>query len=165
MKKKRMIAVLLLCIVVAILIYTRPLTIEERYPVLDLSQCTLISGYFDNGTGVEDTRFTISPEDPHFDELMERFRSTEFRTSLRTIFFRGVKIHPYQDGDYKWEVMLRFEDVLFPSGDIGSGDMLHISNFYGDIDLSFDGQQVECSVKNQDEWLNNVMSIITRYPD
>ena len=61
--------------------------------------------------------------------------------------------------------MFRFEDVLFPSGDMGSGDMLHIENFYGDIDLSFDGEQMNCSVKNQEQWLKDVMSIIVQYSD
>ena len=168
MKKRIIAACIALGIVLAAFVYTRhtrPLTIEERYPVIDLSQCTLISGYFNDGTGDENERFTISPDDSHFDELIDLFQSAEFRTRLRNILPRGIKIHPLQDGDYKWEVMFRFENVLFPSGDIGSGDMLHISNFFGDIDLSFDGQQVECSVKKQDEWLDDVMSIITQYPD
>ena len=165
MKKRIIAACIALGIVIAAFIYTRPLTNEKRYPVIDLSQCTLISGYFYDGTGVENERFTISPDDPHFGKLIDLFRSTKFRTRLGNILPRGTKIHPHQDGDYKWEVMFRFENVLFPSGDMGSGDMLHISNFFGDIDLFFDGQQAACSVKKQDEWLNDVMSIITQYPD
>ena len=169
MRMKRSVKVILsflvLCVVIVTLIYTRPLTIEERYPVLELSQCELISGRFRrDGTDVEDTSFTISPEDPHFDELIDLFQSAEFKTKLRNILPHGTKVHPYQDGDYKWEVTFRFEDVAFPNGDIGSGDMLHIDNFYGEIELFFDGQQTECSLKNQDEWLDDIMSIITQYP-
>ena len=158
-------ALVLLCIAAAVLIYTRPLTIEERYPVLDLSSCTLISGYFRDGADAEDTRFTISPDDPHFDEMIELFQSAEFKTRLGNILPDRTKTHRYQDGDFKWEVMLRFEDVLLPTGDVGSGDMLHISNFFGDINLFFDGEQVECSAKNQSQWLKDVMSIVTQYPD
>jgi len=167
--KKRMkaifVAVALLCIAASVFVYTRPLTIEQRYPVLDLSQCVLIRGFFNDGASVEGTQFTLAPDDPHFDEMIELFQSAAFRTSLRNILSRGAKIHPYKDGDYKWSVMFRFEDVLFPSGDTGSGDMLHINNFYGDVDLSFDGEQIECSVKNQEQWLKDVMSIITQYFD
>ena len=167
--KRRMIVtfitVALLCIAASFFVYTRPQTIEQRYPVLDLSQCTLIHGYFYDGTSVEDTPFTLAPDDPHFDEMIERFQSAAFQTSLRNIFPQGTKIHRYEDGDFKWSVMLRFENVLFPNGDIGSGDMLNINNFFGDVDLFFNGEQVQCSVKNQEQWLNDVMSILTQYPD
>lgn len=124
--------------------------------------------YIYDGAGVENKRFLISPDDSHFDKLIDLFQSTKFRTRLWNILPRGTKFHSYQDGDYKGEVMFRFENVLFQSGDMGSGDMLHIRhirNFFGDINLSCDGKQVECSVKKQDEWLDDVMSIITQYPD
>ena len=167
--KKRMkvifIAVAIFCMAAAVLAYTRPLTIEQRYPVLDLSQCTLIRGYFNDGTSVEATNFTIAPDDPHFDEMIKLFQSAVFKTRLRNIFPQGSKTHLYEDGDFKWFVMFQFEDVLFPNGDMGSGDMLHINNFFGDVDLFFDGKQVNCSVKNQEQWLKDVMSIIVQYPD
>lgn len=163
--KAAFIIVALFCVAASFFVYTRPLTIEQRYPVLDLSQCTLIHGYFYDGTSVEDTRFTLAPDDPHFDEIVELFQSVAFRTSLRNILPQGTKIHRYSDGDFKWSVMFQFENVLFPNGDTGSGDMLHINNFFGYVDLSFDGKQVECSVKNQEQWLKDVMSILTQYPD
>ena len=167
--KKRVITIILilvlLCIVAFVLVYTRPLTIEQRYPVLDISQCTQIRGYYYDGTDTENTPFTIYPDDPHFDEIVELFQSAAFETKLRNIFPQGTKTHPYSKGDFKWEVMFGFEDVLFPSGDMGSGDMLHIRNFFGDIDLSFGGEQVNCSVKNQEQWLKDVMNVITQYPD
>ena len=159
------IALVLLCIAAAALIYIRPLTIEERYPVLDLSSCTLISGYFRDGADAENTRFTISMDDPDFEEMIELFRSAQFKTKLQNILPGGTKTHRYQDGDFEWEVVFRFEDVLFPTGDVGSGDMLHVSNFFGDINLFFDGEQVECSVKNQSQWLKDVMAVVTQYPD
>jgi len=112
--KAAFIAAVLFCIAVSVVVYTRPLTIEQRYPVLDLSQCILIRGYFNDGARVEDTKFTLTPDDPHFDEMIERFQSAAFRTSLLNILPQGTKVHPYKDGDYKWSVMFRFEDVLFP---------------------------------------------------
>lgn len=155
-------AVILLCAAVFIFVYTRPLTIEQRYPVLDLSQCTLIQGSFQDGTG--ETQFTIAPGDPHFDEVIGRFRSAAFQTRLRNILPQGAKTHPYRDGDFKWSVTFRFEDVLFPGGDTGSGDMLRVNNFFGDIDLFFDGEQVNCSVKDQEQWLKDSMSIFAQSP-
>lgn len=157
----------LLCMIAFVLIYTRPLTIEQRYTVLDLSQCTRIHGYFYifNGTDVENTPFAIYPDSPHFDEMIELFQSAAFKTRLQNILPKGTKTHRCSDGDYKWQVMFRFEDVLFPSGEKGRGDMLHINNFYGDIELSFDGEQINCSVNYQEQWLKDVMDIITQYPD
>ena len=54
-----------------------PLTIEQRYPVLDLSQCTLIHGYFNDGTGVEDIPFAIAPDDPRFGDVIELLQAKE----------------------------------------------------------------------------------------
>ena len=167
--KKRMqaifVAVAIFCMFVSVLAYTRPLTIEQRYPVLDLSQCTLIRGYFNDGTSVEVQNFTIAPDDPHFDEMIKLFQSAVFKTKLRNILPQGTRTHLCADGDFKWFVRFQFENVLFPSGDIGNGDMLHINNFFGDVDLFFDGEQVNCSVKNQEQWLKDVISILVQYPD
>lgn len=162
--KAAILAGVLLCIA-AMVFYTRPLTLEQRYPVLDMSQCTQIRGYYYDGTGTKDTPFTISPGDPHFDEVIERFRSAAFRTNLRNLFPQGTKTHRYDEGDFRWEVIFQFERVLFPNGDTGSGDMLHISNFFGDINVFFDGEEVNCSVRNQEQWAEDIMRIITRYSD
>lgn len=157
-----LIAALLLCAAAFGLIYTRPLTLEQRYPVLDLSRCVQIRGYYDDGTGVEDAQFVIQPDSPHFDRMVELFQSAAFRTRLRNLFPKGTKTHQYSDGDFRWIVTFRFEQMLLPGGDIGSGDMLHISNFFGDLELSFDGETVSCSLSDQEQWLNEVMSIITQ---
>lgn len=163
--KAALIAAAMLCMIAAVLVYTRPLTIEQRYPVLDLSQCTLIRGYFHDGTSAEAANFTIAPGDPNFGEMIERFQSAAFKKRLRNMLPRGTKTHLYEDGDFRWFVVFQFEDVLFPSGDTGSGDMLHVNNFFGDVELSFDGEQVECSVENQEQWLKDVMSIIVQCPE
>ena len=104
-------------------IYTRPRTIAQRYPFLDLDQCIQIHGYYSEGIQAEDTRFLITPEDPH-----------------------------------------RFESVLFPSKDTGTGDLLHVNNFYGDLTLYSDGETVQCGFSGQESWTRDVMDIITLYP-
>lgn len=167
--KAAFIAAALLCIVIAAFVYTRPLTIEQRYPVLDLSQCTLIRGYFFEYQGAlgpdsKTIQFTIAPDDPQFDEMIELLRSTAFETSLRNILPRGTKHHEYQDGDFEWMVTFQFEDVLFPNEDI-VGEVVRIHNDCGDVALCFQGEDVECSVKNQAQWVKDVMSIVTQYTD
>lgn len=166
MKKKfkiMVISAVLLCIVFFILIYTRPLTIEQRYPVLDLSQCTQISGDYRDGSIADRTQFTIHPEDPHFDEMIELFQSTAFHTRLRNIFPPKSKTHRYHTGVFQWTVQFRFEDVSFPNGDTASGHLLYIDNFFGDLELRCDGKEVLCSVKNQEQWLDDVMVILEQY--
>lgn len=38
--------------------------------------------------------------------------------------------------------------------------MLYINNFFGEVELFFDERLVECSVRNQEQWLEDVMSIL-----
>lgn len=163
--KSIVVAVALLFVVIAELLYTRPQTIEERYPVLDMSACTQIIGYYDDGSDAEQTRFVITPDAPHFDEMIETFRAADFKTRLRNLFPAGTKIHKAAEGDFAWEVMFEFEDVAFPSGDTGSGCMLRVDNFFGKLNLFFDGEEVKCSVRNQEQWLKEVMEIIMQDAD
>ena len=61
-------------------------------------------------------------------------------------------------------VLFRFESVLFPSKDTGTGDLLHVNNFYGDLTLYSDGETVQCGFPGQEPWTRDVMDIITLYP-
>ena len=155
---------LALCGVAFVLIYTRPLTIEQRYPFLDLSECTQIRGYYDRGKGTAPIPFLLQTGDPDFQELLELFHRPAFRTKVSNLLPSGTKVHRYEEGDFRWSVMFRFEEVLFPDGSAGSGDMLHVDNFFGKVTLSFDGENISCTVENQEQWLREVMDIITRYP-
>ena len=129
-------------------IYTRPRTIAQRYPFLDLDQCIQIHGYYSEGIQAEDTRFLITPEDPHFKEALRLFGSPAFRTKLGNLLPRRTKTHRYSEGDFQWIVLFRFESVLFPSKDTGTGDLLH----------------VKCGFSGQEPWTRDVMDIITLYP-
>lgn len=77
---------------------------------------------------------------------------------------RGTKNHRYREGDFQWTVLFRFENVLFPSKDTGTGDLLHVNNFYGDLTLYSDGETVQCGFSGQEPWARDVMDIITLYP-
>jgi len=156
-------AIVLIGIIAFSLIYTLPMTIEQRYPYLDASKCTQIQGYYFRGTDSEDTWFVINSDDPHFDELIEIIQSSAFKTKLLNILPQGTKTYRYGDDDFKWNLMLLYEDVYFPDGSTGSGHLLHIDNFFGDLSITSNGEQVCCSVNNQGQWLKNVMSIISQY--
>lgn len=152
--------IILICGIVFFLIYTRPQTIEQRYPMLSLSNCTKIKGYFFIAPGVEDTAFSIETEDSRFTELIQLIQSVETKKKLRNLLPQGHKTHLLSDGDFKWEVMLHFDGVSLPDGSQVSGEMLHLRNFFGDFSISFNGNQVSYSVSNQEQWLQDIMNVI-----
>lgn len=169
MKKKTgwiVLEALLLAAVVFVLIYTRPRTVEERYPALELSGCVGIEGYYFRGTDGEDSRFVISPEDADFDDLLELVETAAFRTRLRNLFPRGTKTYSYGEEDFRWNVMLRFADTAQPDGSTVSGTLLHVDDFFGRLELfsAVDGKTVACSVKDGEQWVREIMDLIEKYP-
>ena len=173
--KKRIRAILaagiLLGIFLFVLVYTRPLTIEQRYPALNLSQCTQMRGNFGTftaGAGFEQEQFILYPDDPDFSKLVDLLRSARFKTKLDNLLPEGTTTHPITEGDVKWMVTFQFEDLIpFPDGSMGKDDLLTINSFCGDryegIGLSFDGETVRCSLSDQGRWSQSVMDLITQH--
>ena len=153
---------ILFCLVGIVIIYTRPTTIKQRYPFLDMTKCTSIHGYYQDGTIETKAEFTINPEDPHFNEMLEIIQSTSFQTKLTNLIPKRTKYHTYKEGDFRWEVIFSFDEILFPNGDVGIGDILQVYNFYGDLELYVDGKDVQCTVKDQEQWIKSVMDIIVQ---
>jgi len=149
------------------LFYTRPLTIEQRYPFLDFSKCIQIRGYLhsygDDSGEIEDQQFIITPDQPHFEQLIASVRSAEFKTELSNLLPDGTKFHRYEDGDFKWNVTMRFDDTEFPNGEISRGDFLRIENFFGDLELHFGGENIDCTVSDKQQWVKDIMDIISLY--
>ena len=149
--------------------YTRPQTIEHRYPFLDLTQqCTQIWGYYDayEGSSESDRKeFSIGPDDARFEELLRLFREAKIRTKLTNLIpMYGMRYHTKREGDFQWTVWLQLENVVFPNGDTGMGDMLQFYNFFGDVDVAFDMENRRCTVNNQDAWLKAVLDCIMQAP-
>ncbi|MBQ1281561.1 MAG: hypothetical protein IIY16_04895 [Oscillospiraceae bacterium] len=168
-KSKRLLltAAILLAAALFCIHYMRPMGIETRYPALDLYQCTKVSGYYYSygAAGTDDTPFSLTPDDPRFAELLTHLQTSKFRTTLRNLLPDTPKVHRYSDGDFQWTLSLYFEDVQFPDGSIGRGSLLRIDNFYGDLELHFDGESTRCVSAQGDTWLRAVMDIITQYPE
>lgn len=154
--------IIAICIVAACSIYTRPQTIEQSYPLLSISDCTEIQGYYFIAPCVEDIQYHISTDDSRFSEIIQLVQSARIKKKLSNILPQETKTHRLSDGDFKWELMLNFDDVSYLSGDHGSGYMLHIRNFFGEVSISFDGEEVWYSVSNQEQWLRDIMEIVTR---
>lgn len=156
-------ATVVICIIACSLVYTRPRSLVQRYPYLDFLQCSEIKGYCFTAPGEEDKQFVIKSTDSDFNGLVDLIQSSKFRTRLDNILPQGTKTHTYTDGDYKWDVILCFDNVNFPDGCTVSGDFLDINNFFGNLSFTFNGETIQCSIDEQDQWTKDIMDIISQY--
>ena len=160
-KIKRLVLIAVAVLILsAYLIYSRPMTLLQMYPMLTLDRCTEIHGYYRIEEQPEQTRFTVSASDEAFQDLCDAFYGRSYRRSLRSIFVRGTRSHRVEPGDFQWEVYFYFEDVEFPDGSIGSAAMLRIQNWYGELDLYFDVEQVSLHTKGETVWGREVLDLI-----
>ena len=168
-KKWAIFGAALLLFAVFALIYTRPQTLEQRYPFLNLTQqCTQISGYYDTYEGSSESdrkEFSIGPDDARFEKLLWLFREAKIRTKLTNLIpMYGMQYHTMREGDFQWTVWLQLENVVFPNGDTGTGNMLQFYNFFGDVEVAFDMENRRCTIENQDVWLKAVLDGIMQAP-
>lgn len=162
LKRKSIVIVtaLILLFAVAFLFYSRPLTIQQRYPMLALDKCTELRGYYKIDGQTELTEFTIDKNSEKFAVLCSLVYEQDYRRSLKDLLPRGTRIHPTAPGDFQWEVYFHFEDVVLPDGSIGSGGILRIQYWYGEFDIHFEDDVLSCSVNEQETWAKDVLSAI-----
>jgi len=149
-----------LILAAACLWYARPLTVEELCPWLELERCRGVyidySTYDDKGL---ENRITLTAEE----ELAPLLELVQGRKFSRTPFGRlsaGTRTHRLSDGDFKWSIDLSFQDVSLPDGSSGSGYMLHFNNFFGELELGFEGEYWPVRTADQERWLEDVMGYI-----
>lgn len=147
------------------LIYTRPQTLGQRYPYLDFSKCTEITGFYFAAPGEDDEAFTIRPGDADFDELLNMISSASFRTKLDNLLPQGTKTYTYKDGDYRWYLILCFDKMTLPDGSAIGGYFLDINNFFGDLRFYINGDVISCKTDGQKQWTRDIMDIITQYKE
>lgn len=70
--------------------YTKPVTLSELYPMLELDKCTQIQGYYEIGTQAEPSEFTIAKNSGEFETLYNLFYEQRYCRSLRDLFPRGT---------------------------------------------------------------------------
>lgn len=159
-KKAAIVAALVIVFIFSCLFYSRPRTLPQLYPMLTLEQCTEIRGYYKIGTEPVQSEFSIVQGSAEFQKLWDLFWKQSFCRSIRDIFPRGTRIHRTEPDDFQWDVYFYFDDVHFPDGSIGSGGMLHFLNWYGSLDIYFDGEVYACHTKSQDAWAKEILDII-----
>lgn len=166
MKKKWFIPLVIFAfLVLAALIYTRPMPLEALCEA-DVTQCKSVFGYHFREPQVEDTRFEFPADDVRGQQLTTLFAQQKFRRSLANLLPQGGTTHRTQDGDFRWEVGFCFDLTDFPDASTGKGVLITCRNFFGKLSLfrAYDGTTIRCTVQNQDAFLQQVYGVITSEP-
>lgn len=166
MKKKRLLLLgILAVLVLAALIYTRPMPLEALCEA-DITQCQSVFGYHFRAPQVEDTYFELSADDERFSQLVGLFARQKFRRSLLSFLPQGGTVRQTQDGDIRWEVCFNFGLTDFPDGSTGSGTFLQCRNFFGVLRIfnAVEDETLRCTTSEQEAFLQQVYDIISAEP-
>ena len=174
MKKKRLLPLgILAVLVLAALIYTRPMTLQEIGKV-DIAQCESVSGYHRRAPDSEFTSFELSAEDARRSQLIDLFAQQKFRRSLINLLSPdGGSTHQPKDGDFIWDLSFNFGPTDFPDGSTGkvcgstgTGSEDQCRDFYGTLRVftAIDGKTFRCTTSEQEEFLQQVYDIVSLEP-
>ena len=167
MKKKRLLSLgILAVLVLAALIYTRPMTLQEIGKV-DIAQCESVSGYHRRAPDSEFTSFELSTDDARRSQLIDLFAQQKFRRSLINLLSPdGGSTHQPKDGDFIWDLSFNFGPTDFPDGSTGKGTLIQCRDFYGTLRVftAIDGKTLRCTTSEQDAFLQQVYDIISAEP-
>ena len=165
MRKRKflVLALFLFTFIVVGAIYKRPVTLAQLCSEIELNLCKNITAYYSLGKTAVGEKVDFSSENEEFNLLIELIQQQKFRKSFKNFFPSGTKIHPLNNGDFKWEIMLKFNDPIpMKDGSTASGVLIHLNNFYGDltIDNMVSRQSIRCNTKNQQQWAREILRII-----
>lgn len=167
MKKKRLLPLgILAVLVLAALIYTRPMTLQEIGKV-DIAQCESVSGYHRRAPDSEFTSFELSAEDERCSQLIDLFAQQKYRRSLINLLSPGGgSTHRPKDGDFIWDLSFNFGPTDFPDGSTGKGTFIQCRDFYGTLSVSrvIDGKTLRCTTIDQAAFLRQAYDIISAEP-
>ncbi len=159
MKKKRLLFLgILAVLVLAALIYTRPMTLEAMLG-LDITQSELVyTDYLtvsidEPGRSVESSEWLRGEE--RTETLIELLSQQKFRRSLQNLL-------PLEETSYMPQNNLIFDaDFSFNDGQ----DYLYFHSSFGQLNLSStSGESMLCTTSNQVEFLQQVYDIISSEP-
>ncbi len=164
--KKMTILILPLLVLISLVvgtIYRRPVTLAQLCPEIELASCESIVVYYSVDKTGEEKRIVFPSGSEEFDLLMERIQHQEFRKSLKNIFPSGSRMHRWSEGDFKWELMLEFNDQIpVKDGSTASGMLIRVKNFFGDLSIynMIGDQEIRCHTKDQQQWAEEILHII-----
>lgn len=156
--------IVLAALLVAGLWFSRRMGIEEICPGVKLTECSRIEVRYKtwerSGPYFDDTRVVLSPGEPGFDEAIGLLAEKGFSRSPFWRFRSSRKSHRWMEGDFLWYMDLVFEDVTLPDGSTGSGYLVQLNNFFGDLELRrYDGNTYPVQTSGQREWIGEMMDI------
>ena len=171
MKKKRLLPLgILAVLVLAALIYTRPMTLEAMFG-LDITQSELVyTDYLtvsldEPGRSVESSEWLRGEE--RTETLISLLSQQKFRRSLINLLSPdGGSTHQPKDGDFIWDLSFNFGPTDFPDGSTGKGTLIQCRDFYGTLRVftSIDGKTLRCTTSEQEAFLQQVYDIISAEP-
>lgn len=167
MKRKFLIpAILILALLVgSILWYTRPMTLHQLCPDVDLNQCSSITVYYEVvPSGGRSKELVLEPDAPAFDSLLKELQKRTFSRSLISLLpWVDSQSAQTEDGDFSWELILKFDNP-----DTASDGTEHLStqvqlyNFFGSLSLNHmrANHTWYMTTSDQEAWVSQVMDII-----
>ena len=167
MNKNRLLPLGILAVhLLAALIYTRPMTLQEIGKV-DIAQCESVSGYHRRAPDSEFTSFELSTDDARRSQLIGLFAQQKFRRSLINLLSPdGGSTHQPKDGDFIWDLSFNFGPTDFPDGSTGKGTLIQCRDFYGTLRVftAIDGKTLRCTTSEQEVFLQQVYDIVSLEP-
>ena len=171
MRKQSLVRLLLVLAVLlagaAILWYTRPMTLRQLCPEVDLSQCSSITVYYEVVPSAEQERIVLEPSSPTFQAILKELQDRTFSRSLTSLLPRGTRTVRTTDGDFQWELLLEFDTtIVTPDGNGHQGMLLRLENFFGRLSLDhmLADRTWDVTTKDQEVWVSQVMDTITAIP-
>lgn len=148
----------------ATLWYTRPMTLQQLCPELDLTQCSAITVYYEVVPSAEGKeKLVLERGNPAFDTLWKELQDRTFSRSLTSLLPRGTRSVQTKDGDVQWELLLEFDTrVVTPDGNGHQGMLIRLSNFFGSLSLDhmLARRTWDVTTKDQEAWVSQVMDTI-----
>lgn len=151
----------------ALLWYTRPMTLRQLCPEVDLARCSSITVYYEVAPSAEQERIVLEPSSPTFQAILKELQDRTFSRSLTSLLPRGTRTVRTTDGDFQWELLLEFDStIVTPDGNEHQGMLLRLRNFFGRLSLDhmLADRTWDVTTKGQEVWVSQVMDIITAIP-
>ena len=162
-KLKIMIPLLILMVLAAAaLIYTRPLSLSQICDDIDIAKIESLNVTYEVYSDDEVVQYNINRDDPCFLLITDLIAGQKYRRTIWNIFPQTSKTHILRDGDFKWELGCVASDAVLSNGEIVSGTVIHISNFYGKLEITFaaEGKSWRCTTADQERWISEIMDTI-----
>ena len=171
MKRRHIVLLgILAVLVLAALIYMRPMTLEAMFG-LDITQSELVyTDYLtvsidEPGRSVESSEWLRGEE--RTETLISLLSQQKFRRSLINLLAPdGGSTHQPKDGDFIWDLSFNFGPTDFPDDSTGKGTFIQCRDFYGTLRVftSIDGKTLRYTTSEQEAFLQQVYDIISAEP-